>query len=296
MINPRQTPRRPNLFILGAAKCGTTSLWHYLRQHPDIFMSAWKEPSLFSDTYNAVPNIVDYMDIFAAAGDRKVVGEASVAYLTTARAPAALQAFCPDAKYLVILRHPADRAYSLYHHMRYRGHEFAPTFELALRLENFRMGRPRFWSHATHIPWNFLYFTSGLFGRQISRYLEFIPRERFYFLTLSELEHQPSETMANIFRFLAVDDSFRPSAERQNVGGQTARHPLLKHLLVQRLPRLFRRYPRGTAIPPAGAEWIRRDTMPVPPISAQTRARLACRYEEDLQLLPALTGLSLDRL
>jgi hypothetical protein len=181
MINPRQTPRRPNLFILGAAKCGTTSLWHYLRQHPDIFMSAWKEPSLFSDTYNAVPNIVDYMDIFAAAGDRKVVGEASVAYLPTARAPAALQAFCPDAKYLVILRHPADRAYSLYHHMRYRGHEFAPTFELALRLENFRMGRPRFWSHATHIPWNFLYFTSGLFGRQISRYLEFIPRERFYF-------------------------------------------------------------------------------------------------------------------
>lgn len=167
---------KPNIFIVGAARSGTTSLWQYLRQHPDIYMpedELYKEPGYF-----AAPGVHmgfdNYMNIFPDDLDKyKFVGEASTAYLTDPTSAKRLFDFNPHAKIIILLRNPADRAYSLYNWMVQDGYEYANTFEEALSLENIRSGKqiPN-WFEPQYF-WNYLYFQSGLYYEQVKRYLDF---------------------------------------------------------------------------------------------------------------------------
>jgi hypothetical protein len=114
------TPRLlwPNLFVVGAAKAGTTSLWRYLDQHPDVFMAPVKEPHYFSSfvpgLFPAVKDEDEYLRLFADAGNATLRGEASPSYLWDPRSPAAIVRTCPDAKIVIALRDPVERAYAFY--------------------------------------------------------------------------------------------------------------------------------------------------------------------------------------
>jgi hypothetical protein len=107
--------RRPNLFIVGAAKAGTTSLYHYLAGHPDIYVAPVKEPHFFSqirpdpklEAFSPhVGEEATYLSLFASAGAEKLRGEASTSYLWHQDAADAVQERCPDAKIIIILRDP----------------------------------------------------------------------------------------------------------------------------------------------------------------------------------------------
>jgi len=116
--------RWPNLFIVGTARAGTTSLWHYLRGHPEIYMSPLKEPHYFSDRppkyMRTVATEPDYLALFAAARGERFLGEASPHYLHGTRAAAAIKAVSPDARAVAVLREPVSRLYSSYwHSVRY---------------------------------------------------------------------------------------------------------------------------------------------------------------------------------
>src|SRR2546423_2056748 len=130
--------RLPNFFICGAAHAATTSLWHYLRQHPDIYMPPTieqKEPAYFCDIYGT--NDSDfYLSLFADADGRKRVGEASTAYLTWPASAAKIRATVPEAKIIISLRNPVERAWSLYKWMRAHDYEKIPTFAEALEAED----------------------------------------------------------------------------------------------------------------------------------------------------------------
>src|SRR5919108_5774969 len=109
--------RWPNLFIVGAAKAGTTSLYHYLAQHPDVYMAPMKEPHFFSQIrpdpkleafFPHVDNEAKYLALFAAAGDEKVRGEASTSYLWHPDVADAIRSKRPDAKIVAMLRDPLE--------------------------------------------------------------------------------------------------------------------------------------------------------------------------------------------
>ncbi len=108
----------PNLFVVGAAKAGTTSLWQYLGEHPDIYMSPVKEPHFFSSEvpglFPAVKDEREYLKLFAKSEGAVLCGEASASYLWDPDTPQAIRNVSPDAKIVIALRDPVDRAYAFY--------------------------------------------------------------------------------------------------------------------------------------------------------------------------------------
>ena len=114
----------PNFFIVGAARCGTTSLWEYLRQHPDIYMPPvieQKEPAFFCDLYG-VEHWDFYLTLFEAGRGKKRIGEASTPYLSSPESAGQIHSVLPLAKIIITLRNPVVRAYSLYKWMHANGY------------------------------------------------------------------------------------------------------------------------------------------------------------------------------
>jgi hypothetical protein len=129
-LGGKPRPRLPNFFICGAARSGTTSMWEYLRQHPDIFMPPvfeHKEPSFFCDSYG-VGDWDAYLSLFAEAGKRKRVGEASGPYLTSPESPGRIKKVINDPRIVILLRNPAERAWSLFKWMHENGYEKITSF------------------------------------------------------------------------------------------------------------------------------------------------------------------------
>jgi Sulfotransferase family len=114
-------PTIPDFFVVGAAKSGTTSLYHYLDQHPDVYMPRNKEPHYFSRVppfpgrgSHPVTSEEEYLDLFKLWNKESVAGEASPSYLWDEKAPYRIKETVPQAKIIAILRHPVERAYSHY--------------------------------------------------------------------------------------------------------------------------------------------------------------------------------------
>lgn len=166
---------KPNLFIVGAARSGTTSLWYHLKDHNRVFMpndELNKEPAYFS-VKGRWQGYAGYLDIFKRAEEtHKWIGEVSTAYLTDPTSPQNIYEFNPNSKIIISLRNPADRAYSLYNWMVKDGYEYANSFEKALRLEDIRITKkiPNWFEPEYY--WNYLYFHSGLYFKQVKRYLD----------------------------------------------------------------------------------------------------------------------------
>ena len=144
----------PNFFIIGAAKSGSTSLYHYVKQHPQIYMSPLKEPKFFAlagekldfpgpgdqeNVSRAITDIHSYRNLFQGRTTEIVIGEASVLYLYSRRAINHIWQSIPNAKLIAILRHPVDRAYSNFLSLRRPNHEPIADFSQALQQEEARI-------------------------------------------------------------------------------------------------------------------------------------------------------------
>ena len=231
--------RQPDFFIVGAAKAGTTSLYHYLDQHPDIYMSPLKEPAYFSlevrpenfvvsrqahvrrvveDTraYLRGPMLEkrangivceweDYLRLFAAATTQRAVGEASVAYLWSKTAPAEIATRIPHARILMVLRAPAERAFSQYLQGVSDGiltQSFRDYIRASLRDGGEGLG--------IHRP----FLEMGFYADQVQRYLDYFPREQIGIWLYEDIRDRPQEFIREVFTFLGVDSSFTPDISK----------------------------------------------------------------------------------
>jgi len=227
--------REPNFFLVGAPKAGSTSLYYHLRQHPDIYMSPMKEPFYFCSDFrpeNYSPSFKtqaldgiertqrylhgpmdeivgggmvcdweDYLRLFAAAGTQRAVGEASVCYMVSQTAAGAIATRCPHAKILMVLRSPADRAFSQYLHIFSGGHvtgSFQQYVKACLRHSGEGFG--------LHEP----FLEMGFYAAQVQRYLHHFPRNQIGIWIYEEHLADPREFLRQIYRFLEVDESFQP--------------------------------------------------------------------------------------
>lgn len=208
----------PNFFIVGAAKSGTTSLWMYLKQHPEIFMPesvANKEPSYFCDTYG-FNNYTQYLNLFKSGAKYKAIGEASHAYLTSPESASWIRREVPNAKIIIVLRNPAERAYSLYRWMVSHGYEAIFPFEKALYIEPERKCNLSLLKKMPQYICNYMYFESGLYYEQIYRYYKEFPLEQIKVILLDDLKQKPVEITQSIYEFLGVNNEILPLIKVHN--------------------------------------------------------------------------------
>jgi hypothetical protein len=204
------TPRTPGFFVVGAQKAGTTSLYEYLRQHPQIYMSPVKEPSYFApEQCPGGPAFTweSYLRLFAGASVELALGEATATYLWSAAAPLSIAARIPDARIVIILRSPIDRAFSQYLHMLTEGatrRSFRAQIDESLRHPEMRF------SHT----WPFLEL--GLYHQQVTRYLRQFRRSNIHICYYEEFARSPLRVMSDLYAFLGVDRAYEPDVTRRH--------------------------------------------------------------------------------
>lgn len=184
----------PNFLIIGAMKSGTTTLYHLLKSHPDIFMAENKEPQYFSDDIKFNKGLRWYESLFARHGNERLVGEASTNYAkypAFKNVPERIKRTLNDAKIIYVLRDPVDRIYSHFVHNYYMGREENDFESVVNKSEH--------------------YINVSKYYYQIQQYLEYFDRDHIKVILLDDLNDHPAETMADIYRFLGVDDKFTPA-------------------------------------------------------------------------------------
>ncbi len=289
----------PNFLIIGAAKSGTTSLYRYLGQHPEVYANV-KEPSYFAlagkqvqyagpgDQAGFVRRITtdqaDYERLFDGVTHEKAYGEASVLYLYDQEAPTRIKDAIPDVKLIAILRNPVERAYSGYLHMRRDGREPLANFADALAAEPARIEAN--WEHQWH------YTRLGFYHTQLVRYYALFDPSQIAVYTYDEFKASPAELMQKVFRFLEVDDAFVPDFSiKHNVSGRPKSKSLnkflirpnrLKDIVRPLLPRPVRRY-LGLRV-----KQLNLATEGKPEIPTETYAYLAKLYRDEIQALQHL--------
>ncbi|MGR9074375.1 MAG: sulfotransferase family protein [Gammaproteobacteria bacterium] len=197
--------RFPDFIIVGASKSGTTSLYHYLKQHPSVFMPENKEPHYFAPAKWCglqVPSRDDYLKLFDRAGSNMKAGEASTGYLYYPQSPDLIHAEIPDCHIVAILRNPVDRAFSGYCHEVSLGMEQV-SFEQALKEEKKKLRR------RNGDEFSFNYMKQGFVFDLLVRYVELFGAENVHICFFDDLVQAPTELMRALFRFISVDEEFR---------------------------------------------------------------------------------------
>ena len=227
----------PTFLIVGAARSGTTSLHHWLSSHPDVFVSQNKEPSYFVHSYG-FSDWNRYLALFQAGRGKRVVGEASTAYMSAPESPAWIRRVLGDVKIIILLRNPVERAWSLYSWMVMEGYEWVPTFERALVEEERRVTDVGFQRKNPQYFWNYMYFRSGLYHHHVQEYLRLFGHDRVRIHLFEDLVEDAGVVYADVCKFLDIDVTFRPVLRPQNA----SRRPRLTGLQF-----LLRRWWRAAA-------------------------------------------------
>jgi Sulfotransferase domain len=220
----------PNFFVIGAQKAGTTSLYHYLTQHPQVYMSPVKEPCFFNYEIDPAGVVVEsgfgspgqkgcrfsdiqkYRALFRGARGQRAIGEASPPYIYVPGTAERIERHAPGSKVIALLRNPADRAYSAFLHAVRIGKEPLTDFSRALLEEEERV----------HANWHytFHYRSRGFYYTQLERYYKVFGRERVGVWLYEDLRSNPVGVVQDIFRFLSVDDAFVPdTTSKHNPSG-----------------------------------------------------------------------------
>jgi hypothetical protein len=216
----------PNFFIVGAARSGTSSLDRYLSQHPELYISPRKETHFFATDHfppcfegpgderlnrRVIRDEDQYAQLFADATGAKAIGESSAFYLCFPGTAERIAQAVPDAKIMMILREPADRAYSAYIFLIRDGRESLGFVE-GLRWEEERKQKgfePMWW-----------YKELSLYYRQVRHYLEVFGTQRVKVLLYEELFANPGQTLRDVFAFLGVkEEVVIDTSVRYNVAG-----------------------------------------------------------------------------
>lgn len=195
----------PNFFILGAAKAGTTTLYNLLILHPEIYLSEVKEPQFFCHEDLYKKGMQYYLSRFFVGSEPYILrGEATPHYLYYEKVAQRIskELHGTDPKFIVILRDPVQRAYSLYWNMVYEGIETL-SFEEAIKAEKSRSESSEA-EYACAIDYQ--YVDSGMYARQIRNYYKYFDPEQFMILFFEDLKSNPSQIVREIFHFLGVKE------------------------------------------------------------------------------------------
>jgi hypothetical protein len=309
-VSPKS--KLPNFFVAGAPKAGTTSFYHHLDSHPQIYMSPIKEPSYFASELRIenfseewqvqlrrenealreylrgpmttkrfggpVVEWEDYLLLFRNVRDETAIGEASVSYLWSETAAGNIASRIPNAKIILVLRNPVDRAFSQYLQALGSGLVRASFREQSAAAMNSR-------SRQFHVLNPFLEF--GMYYEQVKRYLDLFPPENVLIHVYEEMRRHPEEAMARTFRFLDVSPEMTAAPSTRFMEPRVPRmislgYGLKKFGIWQKTSRLV-----PDALRPAIRKAIHRPRASLK-IAPEDRAYLQNHYREDIRKLEGL--------
>lgn len=279
--------RKPNFFIVGAPRCGTSSLRSYLKEHPDIFMSAEKELYFFDSDLRPSgwqpPSLQQYLANFAAAGDQKIIGEATPSYLRSERAAKDIKAFNPEARIVIMLRNPVDVMHSLHSAALY-SREPLTDFEAAVEADA-RRKAPELIGYRE--------FTD--FPRQVQRYLDQFGRQHVHIIIFDDLKEDTASVYRSTLQFLDLD-LVGPMPEFSVVNANTNVRHLRLHKNLAQPGGVFRHVARAL-LPPRLRSRIQRSLLksnraagPRPPMDPRVRRRLQKEVQPQVEQLSKLLG------
>ena len=289
----------PDFILIGSPKSGTTSLYHYLQQHPQIAMSAVKEPHFFlfdgpeEPDFNGpfdpmrrremVRDWQRYRSLFDQLPEDAIKGEAWVHYLYSDQAREAIARRLPDCKLLVMLRHPADRAHSAWQRDRMHGIESVADFREALADGPRRVREG--WRTGT-------FERVGYYARNLKPYIDTFGKERVRVFLFDDLVDAPEQLMRDLFEYLGADANFRPDLKQRFNETGVITNPVLR--FIWRDTRALRSHLmpfipvrlRGTLFNLVAGSKVRKDRKV--PMAPETRAELTARYRDDILQLQDL--------
>lgn len=296
----------PNFLVIGAAKSGTTSLYNYLKQHPQIYMSPMKEPAFFAfegiatfrgpwkswASRNTVTSIEAYRALFQGVSDEVAIGEASQTYLVHPNAPERIRHYVPDVKLIAILRDPVERAYSDYLMQLLHGGEAVADLGEAIRRRE----------AGVHKSWGLgeQYVDVGFYYTHLKRYFDIFGRSQIRVYLYQDFQIDPGNILQDIFRFLDVEETFVPDLSTQyNVGGAPKNRVWLallvklnqiKPLVRSFIPATLRRH-----IVNPFTNLQKQGLVKPPPLEPDVRMELIQLYREDIFKLQDLIQRDLSR-
>lgn len=289
---------KPNFFIVGAPKCGTTALYEYLRPHPHIFMPTVKEPHFFAKDMGIYPVVKtpdEYTELFADRTEKHLrVGEASVYYLRSSVAIPNIRAFNPDARLIAMFRNPVDMVYSLHSQLLYVAEETVTDFETAWRLQERRRGGTDLPATCRE-PMLVQYAEVGAFGTQTQRLLSAFPPAQVKIILFDDFVADPQKVYDEVMEFLEIPHDNRAEFPRINEN-KRAKIGWLKDFM-RRPPPVLRSAVRGLkqaigheGISATKGRIVRLNTVKErrPPLSAKLRAELVEAFRDEVALLGRL--------
>ena len=287
----------PTFLVIGAAKAGTTALYWYFAEHPEVFMSRVKETNFFAygldqqgrllygdpDIHHfPVKTLAAYEALFEESGGAAAVGEVSPLYLETPQAAARIRARLPEARIICCIRHPVDRAYSDYlMYLRNRGRRFDPERELN---DAAAWARPD--SHWMQI---------GRYYPQLARYYQSFPGDQLLVFPYDDLRKNTVGTTQQLYRFVGVDSTFVPDLETpHNVGGMPASRLLERVVTHRAIKSAIEPW-----IPRRAVNWVRqlrtRNMRQPPGLPPELRRELTSYFRDDVEKTSELIGRDLSR-
>ncbi len=284
----------PNFLIIGTPKAGTTAIYHYLKQHPEIYLSPNKEPHFFSFIGEQKPDwgvktLAEYEKLFQGVTQEKAIGEASIWYLYSQSAAEQIKHYIPDVKIIIILRNPIERAYSSWAFRVQCGWESIVDFQQALQAEENRI--------ANNYEWDFHYLHTGFYYNQIQRYFKLFPREQIFIGTHDDLKQDCASFLKNIFNFLEVDDTFIPDTSIRHNQTKFPKNKLINQLLTKSshwkevakilIPDILRKNLRSKI--------IETNQYSVPKLSQELRNKYTLLYREDILKTSELSNVDISQ-
>ncbi|KHE71456.1 sulfotransferase [Halobacillus sp. BBL2006] len=288
----------PNLFIVGAAKSGTTALYNYLNAHPEVFMSSTKEPHFFCQKYIDLPlkgpgdlenqkkwitNQVKYKKIFNQYNSEKVAGEASTQYLYYYNTAKELHSFNPNAKIIIMLRDPIDRAVSAYTHLK-RDLREKYSFDEGLRKEEYRI------DNNYEFIWH--YKNVGLYSKQVKKYIEVFGEDNVKVIIYENFKKDLDANLYEIYKFLGINEKVRIKnrGAKYNVSG-VPKNKFINYLANEKnfLKKILKPIIPSNIRGKISGE-LRSFSYKKLEISEETRSYLIDFYQKDIESLEEILG------
>ncbi|HTM03807.1 MAG TPA: sulfotransferase [Vicinamibacterales bacterium] len=297
------TPAKPNLFIVGFAKCGTTALHEYLSTHPNVHPSFPKEPHFFIEPVwrrSPARTEAEYLRFFAgASADARVLLDSSAVHIYSPQALRKIRAFNPDAKILVLVRNPVKMLASLHRYSCRMFIEEVPDFEDAWNLQASR-ARGQKLPRRCEFPALLQYENLGRVGTHVATLLDIWPRSQVKIVFFDEFVNAPLEQYREILDFIGLPYDGRTTFPKVNEGG-VWKSRVLGRLMLKTWPLVIKVFTRvgvvGVFRRPRfwmflwGLNSARDEHIPMEPAFRQ---RLIDVFREDIQLLSAITDRNLD--
>jgi hypothetical protein len=223
--------QRPNVFIVGAPRSGTSALYLSLKQHPQVSLSVLKEPHFLADDLPAQPHTVtdwlDYQSLFGAV-DAPIRGEGSVWYLSSEQAPRHMFELNPDAKVIILLRRPWEQIQSLHALYLRTGNEDVSDLEHAINLSEERrkglcLPSKHYFSHGLR------YIDNTHYAQMLFRYRQYFKAEQMSVLLFDDYKQSNRETLAQVCQFLRIHQ-YTDWAKNQADGQRRVRSIAMKQM------------------------------------------------------------------